>query len=90
MKAYVHILQVFSLLYPIPRISGPIPGIAPHIDSSVPGKFSVQAQDGTVLSLNPKVIMEEDVAPPPVPGQAVQQVSRKEILKSQEQQESAS
>ena len=78
-----------SLFYPIPRVSGPIPGITPHIDSSVPGKFTVQARDGTVLSLNPKVIMEEDVAPPPVPGQPVQQVPRKEILKSQEQPESA-
>lgn len=67
-------------------ISGPIPGITPSVDTSVPGKFAVRGKDGRILPLHPKVIKQEDVAPPPAPGQTVARVPRDEILPSQQRQ----
>lgn len=62
------------------RVSGPIPGITPKVDSSVQGKFTIQGQDGRVLSLKPKVITTDDVATPPKPGDSVKKVPRQDTV----------
>ena len=46
-----HVMQYFI---PFCRISGPIPGITPSVDTSVPGKFAVRGKDGRILPLHPK------------------------------------
>lgn len=61
-------------------VSGPIAGITPQIDYSVHGKFTVQGENGNVLSLKPKVITDGDVAPPPPKGGTVQVVGRSETI----------
>ena len=62
------------------RVSGPIPGITPHVDSSVQGKFTVQGENGNFISLKPKVITDADVAPPPPKGENVQKVKRQDTV----------
>ena len=43
-----------SPLSPPLSISGPVPGIPPNIDTTVPGKFTMQTKDGALLSTDPK------------------------------------
>ena len=62
------------------RISGPIPGITPQVDSSVQGKFTIQGQDGRTIQLKPKVITSQDVAPRPKKGDRVKKVTREDTI----------
>ena len=62
------------------RVSGPIAGITPQIDHSMHGKFTVHGENGRVINLNPKVITEADVAPPPLEGGEVRKVGRHETV----------